>query len=438
MEIKIPFLGDGIESANVISVLVSPGDTVEIDDTLAEMETDKATAPVPSTAAGVIESIHLKEGDVVRQGMLVCTLAGGASQTNDPTPEPAAAPVAMPQPASPVVMPAPGVQTQTTVAPYQFTQVDPSSIATSPSIRKIATQIGLDLTRISGTGNGGRITMDDVKQHMATIQSLAFNPPAPAGAPGTSPVESKPRKPLPDFSKYGEIEVEKLSSLRIKIAEAMDNSWSTIPHVTQFDEADITDLMALRKKYNPKYIEKKARITVTVFILKAIVDALKEFPAFNSTFDDENGKIIYKKHYHVGIAVDTDNGLIVPVIKDVDQKTMLELATELEEIAGRARDRKISLEDVQGATFTVSNLGSLGVGPFTPIVNHPEVAILGLGIGKKRPEFVDGELVERMKMPVSLSYDHRVIDGADGARFTRKIIDGVENFQEKLLKAGLK
>lgn len=435
MEIKIPFLGDGIESANVISVLIAPGDKVEIDDTLAEMETDKATAPVPATAAGTVESVSLKEGDVVRQGMLVCTLKGGGEGSGEQASAQetqAAPPPPVQQAPQPVA--APPAQAGS-VAAYQFPQVDPATIATSPSIRKISAQIGLDLTRISGTGNGGRITMDDVKSHLSTIQSLAFNPPATA-APGTP--AAKPKKPLPDFSKYGDIEVKKLSSMRLKIADAMTNSWSSIPHVTQFDEADITNLMALRKQYNPKYIDKNGRITVTVFILKAMVDALKEFPVFNSTFDDVKGEVIFKNHYHFGIAVDTDNGLIVPVIKDVDKKTMLELATELEEIAGRARDRKITLDDVQGSTFTVSNLGSLGVGPFTPIVNHPEVAILGLGIGKKRPEFVDGELVERMKMPVSISYDHRVIDGADGARFTRKLIDGIENFDEKLLKAGLK
>ncbi|MDA1353802.1 MAG: 2-oxo acid dehydrogenase subunit E2 [bacterium] len=435
MEIKIPFLGDGIESANVISVLIAPGDKVEIDDTLAEMETDKATAPIPATAAGIVESVKLKEGDVIRQGMLVCTLKGGdsaAAPANTPIATPVAQPTQAHQPITPIATQNPSGS----VAPYQFPQVDLATIATSPSIRKISAQIGLDLTRISGTGNGGRITMDDVKNHLATIQSLAFNPPAAPAAQGGVP--AKPKKPLPDFSKYGDIKVEKLSSLRMKIADVMTNSWTTIPHVTQFDEADITDLMALRKKYNPKYMEKKGRITVTVFILKAIVEALKEYPTFNSTFDDEKGELIYKNHYHFGVAVDTENGLMVPVIKNVDKKSMLELATELEEIAGRARDRKITLDDVQGGTFTISNLGSLGVGPFTPIVNHPEVAIIGLGIGKKRPEFVDGKLVERIKMPISISYDHRVIDGADGARFTRKIIEGIELFDEKLLKAGLK
>ncbi|MBT5855276.1 hypothetical protein HOH87_01415 [bacterium] len=431
MDIKIPFLGDGIDSANVIAVLVAVGDTVEKEQTVAELETDKATAPIPSSAAGKVEKIHIKEGDLVSQGKVVLTLSGAGESESD-TSAPAAA-----QTVAPVAVQAaaPVQQTVQAQAPGSYTYQSSTGAEppASPSIRKMAKSIGLDLTRIPGSGNGGRITLDDVRAHMTMIQSLAFNPPATAASAVAAPIE-KPKKPLPDFSKWGPVRTEKLTSLRQKIANNLADAWNTIPHVTQFDLADITDVMALRKKHNPEYIKLDAKLTITVFVMKALVTALKEFPAFNASLDEESGELIYKEYYHIGVAVDTPNGLIVPVIRDVDKKSLRELSSDLAAIAKKARDRKIGLEDLQGATFTLSNLGGFGVGGFTPIVNHPEVAILGMGGGSKDAVFVDGKVVERLRMPVSLSYDHRVIDGADGARFTKTFINALEQYDEKEIK----
>jgi len=436
MDIKIPFLGDGIDSATVIEVLVSPGDTVAVDDTLAELETDKATAPVPSTAAGVIESIQIKSGDTVSQGMLVATLkSDGASASATPKAAPAAATPAQPTPAPTPVQAAP--VTATASSAYQYVSSTGSPPPTSPSIRKMAHQTGLDLARIQGTGNGGRITIEDVRAHMTMLQARAFAPAASspaAPAPASSAPSTPAAKPLPDFSKFGSIRKEAMSSLRQKIASNLHSAWNRIPHVTQFHDADITDLMTMRKKAVPKYEKKKARLTVTVFLLKAIVETLKKHPQFNASYDEATQEMIYKEYYHIGMAVDTDNGLIVPVIRDVDKKSMLELSLELADISERARDRKIGLEDIQGASFTLSNLGGLGVGQFTPIVNHPEVAILGVGRGGLKPVQDGKEVVYRSTMPLSLSYDHRVIDGANGARFIYDLAQSLESFDASLLK----
>lgn len=402
MEIKIPFLGDGIDTATVLGILVNPGDSVAVDDTLLELETDKATAPVPSTAAGTVEAIHVKEGDSVKQGTLVVSLSGGADVATTVSDTVVAPVISMP--VAPVsVAPVGGI-------------VNPDPVS-SPSIRQAARVLGLDLRFVAGSGNGGRITSEDVQRYLAGLQAEAVSQSqAPSGA-----VEAKvSRKPLPDFSKFGSVETEKLSSMRTTIAKHMAEAWARIPHVTQFGDVDISDLMSLRKKHVEAFKKKKGRLTVTVFILKALVQALKEFPSFNASFDEDAGELIVKQYYHIGVAVDTDYGLVVPVIRDVDQKSMLELSIELETISEKARDRKLGLEDLQGGTFTVSNLGSLGVGHFTPIVNHPEVAILGVGRGEK--------------MPLALSYDHRVIDGADGARFITALSVALSDFDAKLIK----
>lgn len=440
MDVKIPFLGDGIDSATIIDVLVSPGDTVAVDDTLAEMETDKATAPVPSTVAGVVEVIHVNEGDTVSQGMLVASIKseGGeespsASSANDSTAESVNA-----QPVPQAQAPVPAAATQTSTAPssYQYVSSTGSPPPTSPSIRKMAQQIGLDLARIQGSAKGGRITLDDVRAHMTMLQAKAFAAPSPSTNSGaaTSAAAVDAPKPLPDFSKFGAIRKEKMTSLRQKIASNLHSAWNRIPHVTQFHDADITDLMTIRKKAVPKYEKKKARLTVTVFLLKAIVETLKKHPHFNASYDETTQELIFKEYYHIGMAVDTDNGLIVPVIRDVDKKSMLELSLELADISERARERKIGVDDIQGASFTLSNLGGLGVGQFTPIVNHPEVAILGVGRGGLKPVQNGKKIDYRSTMPLSLSYDHRVIDGADGARFIYDLAQSLESFDESLLK----
>jgi pyruvate dehydrogenase E2 component (dihydrolipoamide acetyltransferase) len=304
---------------------------------------------------------------------------------------------------------------------------------TSSLITSFATMFGIDLLKIPGTGRGGRITNADVRQYIQFLQAKAFEVPAVATSSGVAVAGPQPLGI--DFSKWGEVDSETLSGLRQKISENMVKSWTTVPHVTQFDDADITHVMALRKKYNDAYKAKNARITVTVFAVKAIVSALQAFPNFNASFDSATGEFIRKKYYNIGIAVDTPSGLIVPVIKHADQKSLLEISQELEVIAQKARDRKLGMDDLRGGTFTISNLGSLGVSSFTPIVNHPEVAILGLSKGTLTPVYTDkGVLEAKMLMPVSLSYDHRVIDGADGARFTRHFIDAIQSFEEKWIK----
>ncbi len=423
MEIRIPNLGDGIESAIVISICVKPGETVKKDQTLIELETDKAVAPVPCPENGVIDSIAVGEGDTVATGHVIGAITtNGGSDTNTETPAPVAqpavsapTPVQVPQVSIPAPSAAPGVV------------VNPNPV-TSVSLQKIAYRIGLDLTRIQGTGSGGRITEQDIQGHIQYLQSLALQPQSPSAT-------TKAPSPLPDFSKWGEIEIDSLSSLRKKISDKMTETWQTVPHVTQQADIDITDIMALRKKHNPKYKKKNAKLTLTVFAIYAVQKALEKFPQFNASYDSSKNALIRKQYFHIGIAVDTPNGLIVPVIKDVDKKSILELCEDLTRVAEKARDRSLGVEDLQGSTFTISNLGGFGVGSFTPIINTPEVAILGLSSGELKP-VVEGDKIKgfRLKMPVSLSYDHRVIDGADGARFITEVKEQFETFSEAVLK----
>ena len=431
MDINIPNLGEGIESATVISILVAPGDTVSKDQTLIELETDKAVAPVPAPLDGEIKSIIIKEGDLLKTGSLIGHYSGsdGSSAPNEETEiVQNSVPVLQPEnPTAPIqaqtipTMPVPPVVTSGVVPPC------------SPSLKKLAHRIGLDLSRVNPTGKNGRLTDKDVYNYIQFLQSLALNPQPSHQQPV---IEQKPqRKPLPDFAKFGPVEVIKLSSLRQKISEKMEECWTTIPHVTQQQNVDITALMALRKKYNPKYKKKNTKITLTVFAMKAIQKALEAFPQFNSSYDQEKNELIQKNYYHIGIAVDTDSGLIVPVIKDVDKKSILQLCEDLDQVAEKARNRTLSMEDLSGSTFTISNLGGLGVGAFTPIVNAPEVAILGISAGEWVPTFNSkGELDKKLSMPICLSYDHRVIDGADGARFINKVKDEFEQFSEAELK----
>ncbi|NDC82795.1 branched-chain alpha-keto acid dehydrogenase subunit E2 [bacterium] len=429
MEIKLPNLGDGIDSAVVLSILVKAGDTITKDHTILELETDKAIAPIPSPAAGVVSAIHTSVGDTVRMGTLVLTLSGGspsAPQEQSPPPQ-STQPQAHHAAATPPMI----VPTSLTGI-YQSDGSGPEP-STSATIKKLAHLFGVDLRRIRGTGIGGRVTNDDVRAYISHIQFAAFQSPAPA-TPAAPVAPEKKSTPLPDFSKFGDIETKPLTTLRKKIGQKMADSWTTVPHVTQFDEADMTHLMGLRKRYVETFEKKGIKLTVTALILKAVADALKKFPIFNSTLDEENGQIIFKNYYNLGIAVDTENGLIVPVLKNVDTKTIVEVCKDLATIAEKARNRQVALEDLQGSTFTISNLGSLGVGAFTPIVNTPEVGILGLSKAVTKPIAINGEVEIRSLLPLSLSYDHRIIDGADGARFIREIVSGIENFNEDYLK----
>jgi len=417
--IKIPNLGDGITSATILSILVKVGDTIAKNQTIIELETDKATAPVPATEAGVVSQILVKEGDTVNTGTPVIAI-GGEGQTT-PTPTPATATSTPPtqviaiQPQSPSATPV-------TISP--LSGAEPAS---TPAARRLAQELGLDLRLL---GSSTRVTPTDIKNF---IQGLIAT--ASQGAPAAAQQAKTTLKSiLPDFSKFGEITEQKLSTLRKKIAEKMTESWTQVPHVTQFEEVDITGLMALRKKYNPKFKEKGANLTVTIMVVKALVDTLKAFPNFNSSFDSEAQTLILKNYYNIGVAVDTDSGLIVPIIKNADQKTLLELCLDVQALAEKARDRKLGIDDLQGGSMTISNLGSLGVGAFTPIINTPEVAILGLSAGKLKPMIIEDKIETRLMMPLSLSYDHRVIDGADGARFIKHFIQQLEQLDESLFK----
>ncbi|MDE2829645.1 MAG: dihydrolipoamide acetyltransferase family protein [Gemmatimonadota bacterium] len=409
-EFKLPDLGEGVEAGDVVSVLVAEGDTVEIDQSVVELETDKALVEVPSSVAGTITKIHISAGDRVPVGSLLISVEEGEkSVPEEPEAEaPTPAPKEEPEPRAPEPTP--------TRPPANG---DP--IPAAPSTRRLARELGVDLTQVAGSGPGGRISQDDIKAAVRDRQTGGIAP--------TAPVE------LPDFSRWGNIERQPLSKVRQIIAKNMSQAWQQVAHVTQFDRADVTDLEAFRQRNKEKAEALGAKLTPTVLALKAIITALKTFPQFNASLDTGANEIILKHYYNLGIAVDTERGLLVPVIKDVDRKDILELALELGDISDRARTSKIGLDELQGGTFTVTNLGSLGVGEFTPIVNHPEVAILGFGRAREEATVREGRIEPRLIMPLALSYDHRVIDGADGARFMRKIVDALEN-PELMLMGG--
>ena len=418
-EFKLPDLGEGVEAGDVVSVLVAEGDTIDIDQSVVELETDKALVEVPSSVAGTITKIHVAAGDRVPVGSLLISVEEGEqSAPSPPEPEakaPTPAPKEEPEPTARAPEPTPPAPTPPTPA----SNGDP--IPAAPSTRRLARELGVDLTQVAGSGPGGRISQDDVKAAVRDRQTGRLAP--------TAPVE------LPDFSRWGTIERQPLSKVRQIIAKNMSQAWQQVAHVTQFDRADVTELEAFRQRNKEKTEALGAKLTPTVLALKAIITALKTFPQFNASLDAGANEIILKHYYNLGIAVDTERGLLVPVIKDVDRKDILELALELGDIGNRARAGKIGLDELQGGTFTVTNLGSLGVGEFTPIVNHPEVAILGFGRAREEAAVREGRIEPRLIMPLALSYDHRVIDGADGARFMRKIVDALEN-PELMLMGG--
>ena len=417
VEFKIPDLGENIESGTVVSILVAEGDTVAKEQGVLELETDKATVEVPISAAGTVKSIHVKDGDEVKVGQVVLTLETTTATAPKAAPsKPSAEAKAPPEPETPAKEAAPPEPKPAAAPPpEQKPRSDLAVVPAAPKVRRLAREIGVDIHLVVGTGPGSRISTDDVKRHS---REMRFAAPAAGRTPAIS---------LPDFSKWGRVERQPMSNIRRATARQMDTAWSTIPHVTQFDKADITDLEQLRKRFGKKVEEAGGKLTVTAILLKVVAGALKEFPQFNAAIDMANEEIIYKQYYHIGVAVDTDRGLLVPVIRDVDQKNIMELSVELGQIAEKARNKKLGLEDMQGGTFTITNLGGIGGTNFTPIVNSPEVAILGVARGGKEPVFKsDGSFEPRLMLPLALSYDHRIIDGADGARFIRWIVDYLE------------
>ena len=414
IELKIPDLGENVEKGTVAGVLVKVGDVIAKEQGIIELETEKAVVEVPASEGGVVTEVSVKVGDVVTVGQAVVKLQGSGEAVQAPpvaaVPPPPAAKA--PQPPAPAVASRP-----VTAAPavVQAPGTHPAAPA-APSVRRFAREIGVNINEVKGSGPGGRISIDDVKAHSKKLLSEVRI--------GAAPVASV--EPLPDFSRWGQTVREAMSSVREKTAVHLSHAWREIPHVTQFDKADITELENLRKQYGGKVEQAGGKLTVTAVLLKAVASALKLFPQFNASIDMMNKEIIYKKYFNIGIAVDTPRGLLVPVIRDVDRKNLTELSVELAEISKKARDRKLTLDDMSGGNFTISNLGGIGGTFFTPIINAPEVAILGVSRAAMEPVWRDGAWVPRLMLPLSLSYDHRLIDGADGARFIRWLVEALE------------
>jgi pyruvate dehydrogenase E2 component (dihydrolipoamide acetyltransferase) len=443
-EFKLPELGENIETIQVTRVLVKPGDTVTAEQPLLEVETDKATIEVPGDTAGTIESVLVSDGDEVSVGQVMVTFADGdapapaaAAPEPEPAPEttpgPAAKPVPAPAPEpapAPPPPPPPSPATpkdkpDTRHATPDTASPTPYNVPAAPSVRRFAREIGIDVTQVTGTGPNSRVSIDDVK---AFAKQLNESRAAASAAPAASGAIAPP--PLPDFEKWGAVERKKMSVIRRKTAEHMSLSWSQVPHVTIFDKADITELDVLRKRYADRAVEAGGKLTMAVMVCKVAAAAMKRFPQFNASIDMATREIILKQYVNLGVAVSTDRGLVVPVIHNADQKNMVEIAVEISGLAAQAREGKIQLEQLEGGTFTVTNLGRICGTYFTPIINYPEVAILGIGRAKLEPVVRDGEVQTRMMLPLSLSFDHRIIDGADGAQFLGWIIDAI---QEPLL-----
>ncbi|MCB9258537.1 MAG: dihydrolipoyllysine-residue acetyltransferase [Ignavibacteriales bacterium] len=424
IEFKLPELGENIESADVTKVLVKADDKVEKDQVLLEIETDKATVEVPAEFSGVVKEVKIKEGEKAKVGSVVLVIESGKSTAKQETTIEKPAKTVESVKEEKITTPKPDV-TKQLVTPNESVDVArKKSFATkiapaAPTVRRFAREIGVDINEVSGSGPAGRISIDDVKKF-----AKSFNEKLRSGGAGM-PIGIK-REALPDFSKWGKINKEPMSNVRKKTAEHLSYAWATIPHVTQFDKADITDIENLRKQFAKKAEVAGGKLTVTAILLKVIAAALKVFPQFNASVDMDNKEIIFKNYFNIGVAVDTEKGLIVPVIKDVDKKNILQLSAELAEISTKARDKKITLEDLQGGCFSISNLGGIGGTAFTPIVNSPEVAILGVSRGSFEQVYKNGEFVPRMMLPLSLSYDHRIIDGADAARFIRWVVNALE------------
>lgn len=432
MDVKLPKLGEGAESGVVVNVFVKEGDTVARDQAILELENEKAVASIPAPAAGTVTRVFVKAGDKVSVGQRLIALGDGASAT---TPAPEAAPASQITPSA-TAGPAPGAEPQPMAlaahgeTPEEVGEPEPSGLppAAAPSLRRLAKDLGIDLARVRGSERGGRIVMADVRAYIQRLQRLAAQASGGATRPSQVPVESV------DFSKWGPVTVKPLSPLRQTIARRMTASWEAVPRVTQFDEADATRIHALRQQYKSAYEERGVRLTLTPFLVRAVAQALQQHPLLNASLDARGENLVLKSYVHVGVAVDTEAGLMVPVLRNADKKSLLELARELEALAKKARERTLTAEEMKGGTFTLSNQGGIGGGHFTPIINLPEAAILGVGRGGVKPAWVDGQVEPRTAMPLALSYDHRVIDGGTAARFITDLVKALEQFPETQVK----
>jgi pyruvate dehydrogenase E2 component (dihydrolipoamide acetyltransferase) len=422
MDVLVPDIGD-FADVPVIEVLVAPGDTIQAEDPLVTLESDKASMDVPSPAGGVVQKVSVGVGDTVSEGSLLLTLAPAEAEL------PAESPAA-PAPVEVAAAPAP---VEPAAAPAQPAAVAANGAYAGPAARRLARELGVDLAAIDGTGRKGRIRTDDVRRAKDGGPAPA---PAPAPAPGAAPaaggvVLDLPPWPRPDFAAQGEIETVPLTRIKKISGGVLARNWVLIPHVTQHDESDITELDAYRKELDASYRQQEIRVTLLAFLIKAAVVALRKFPDFNASLDGDN--LILKRYYNIGFAADTPQGLVVPVVKDADRKGVIEIARELGELSAVARDGKLKPGDMQGGTFTISSLGGIGGTGFTPIVNAPEVAILGVTRSALKPVWQDDGFVPRLMLPLSLSYDHRVIDGAAAARFARHLATTLEDVRRLLL-----
>ena len=407
----LPELGENVAAGTVSRILVQVGDTIARDQGVLELETDKATVEVPSAVAGVVQSIAVKKGDKVSAGMAVLVVSGdqpaaaAAVLAEDPvsaTPEPVRSEVPeviVPLPARPVA--------RGSIAPA------------SPRVHRLAREIGVNVHDVAGTGAEGRITQHDVKAHATRALSGL-------GAAGPAGFSQPTTRPLPDPAKWGEVDRQPMSSVRRATAVHLAHAWATVPQVTQADKADITELEEIRKRLAPDVEARGGKLTMTAILVKVLAAAVREFPQFNAAVDMAAEQIVFKRYVNIGVAVDTDRGLLVPVVRNADRKGLADIAIEIQGLAGKARDKKLSLEEMSGGGISLSNLGGIGGTHFTPIVNWPEVAILGVSRGSKEPVFRNGVFEPRLMLPLSLSYDHRLIDGADGIRFLRWIVETLE------------
>ncbi len=465
VEFKLPDLGEGIHEAEIIAVKVKEGETVKEDQPILEVETDKAVVEIPCPVAGVVEKINVKAGQSVKTGQVMMSFITDGSKA------PAKAEEKKEEKKAVGALAAGAVTPQArTMGGFEGGN---GKVPAAPAVRRLARELGIDLTQIPGSGPAGRVLNEDVRSYAAgkleghfqsapqTTQAQpssnsAQSTSAPAKATGVPPCSLKDkygdssaeRKPLdvggggglpaadlPDFTKYGAVERVPLKSIRRKIAENMTISWSRIPHVTHFDEADVTSFEPLRIKHDPKVNEQGGRLTLTVLTLKAVVSGLKKYPQFNASLDEKNGEIVFKHYFNIGIAVATERGLIVPVIKNVDQKSIIELARELKDIAEKTRTGKIELDRLQGGTFTITNIGAIGGTSMSPMINYPECAILGMARAADKPVVRQGKIEIGTIMPLALSFDHRIADGAEAAYFVRHIIERLEDPFTLLLEA---
>ncbi len=436
-QITIPDIGD-FDSVEIIEILVSAGDTVAVDDSLLTLESDKATMEIPSPVAGTVKKVAVSIGDSVSEGdyVLDIEVSGDAAapaeeKPAEKAPEPAK-PASAPAAETPKPEPVPQAAPPVPVAPVANKLVNAQSMGAkshaSPSVRAFARKLGVDLSNVSGTGPKGRIQQNDVEAAIKAVMSGQKAAPGQAtGGAGIPPI------PAVDFSQFGETETEELGRIKKISGKFLHASWLNVPHVTQFDECDITEMDQFRKDQKAVAEKQGIKLTPLVFVMKAVVKALQDYPSFNASLSEDAQSIIKKGYYNIGIAVDTPNGLMVPVVKDVDKKGIYELSRDLMEISAKARDGKLGPKDMSGGTFTISSLGGIGGTQFTPIVNAPEVAIMGLSKAKMQPVWNGNEFVPRLIMPFSVSYDHRAIDGAEGVRFTTTVGQYLSDLRQLIL-----